>query len=108
MLEKSPVFRQLDGGGRFGKFEPTDAIPVFLTYSLTYLLSFAVGFSALYAFVALASAAVATYLLRTKFEFGLMGLLRFLLHPKHFAALAADRRPVAYPGRTERAGEGAR
>lgn len=106
MLEVSPVFRQLDAGGRFAKFEPTDAIPVLLTYSSTYLLSFAVGYSPLYAFVALASAAVTTYFLRTKFEFGLMGLLRFLLHPKHFSPLAADRSPLAYPGR--RAGESAR
>lgn len=106
MLEVSPVFRQLDAGGRFARFEPTDAIPVMLVYSFTYLGSFAFGYSALYAFVALASAAVATYFLRTKFEFGLMGLLRFLLHAKHFSALAEDRNRLPYPGRPR--GEGAR
>lgn len=98
-LETSPVFRQLDAGGRFARFEPTDAIPVFLLYSFTYLGSFAFGYAPLYAFAALASAAVATYFLRTRFEFGLMELLRFLLHPKHFSALAADRRVSSYPGR---------
>lgn len=107
-LQISPVFRQLDAGGRFARFEMTDAIPVFLTYSVTYLISFAVGYSPLYAFVALLSAAIATYFLRTRFEFGLMGLLRFLQYPKHFSAMAADRHPLAYPGRRGRAGEGAR
>lgn len=107
-LQISPVFRQLDAGGRFARFEPTDAIPVLLTYSVTYLISFAAGYSPLYAFVSLLSAAVATYFLRTKFEFGLMGLLKFLLHAKHFSAMAADRHPLAYPGRRGRAGEGAR
>ena len=28
------------------------------------------------------------------FFFGLMGLLRFLLHPKHFSGMAADRQPL--------------
>lgn len=106
-LEISPVFRQLDAGGRFSRFEPTDAIPVLLLYSTTYLASFAFDFSPLYAFVALASGGVATYFLRVRFEFGLMGLLRFLLHPKHFSALAADSNPLRYPGRRG-AGEGGR
>ena len=55
--------------------------------------------------VALASGGVATYFLRTKFEFGLMGLLRFFLHPKHFSALAEDRRPMPYPGRRRQLSE---
>lgn len=97
-LEISPVFRQLDAGGRFARFEASDAIPVFLAYSLTYLASFAAGFSPLYAFVSLVSAGVATWFLRTRFEFGLMGLLRFLLQPKHFSALAKDTRAIPYPG----------
>lgn len=101
-LSISPVFRQLDAGGRFSRFEPTDAIPVLLTYSITYLGSFVAGYSPLYAFVALISAAVATYFLRTRFEFGLMGVLRFVLHPKHFSGLAADRFHLPYPGRAER------
>jgi hypothetical protein len=105
-LEVSPVFRQLDAGGRFARFEPTDLIPVLLTYSCTYLGSFAVDYSPLYAFVALISAAVATYFLRTRFEFGLMGLLRFLLFAKHFSGLAPDSRTTPYPARN-RAGEGA-
>ena len=99
MLEVSPVFRQLDTGSRFSRFEPTDLIPVLLMYSCTYLLSFVGGYSPLYAFVALISSGVATYFLRTKFEFGLMGLLRFLLFPKHFSALAADRTQQHYPGK---------
>lgn len=99
-LEISPVFRQLDGGGRFARFEPTDAIPVLLMYSATYLGTFVFDYSPLYAFVALAAAGVATYLLRVKFEFGLMGLLRFLLAPKHFSALAADRNALSFPGRS--------
>lgn len=107
-LDISPVFRQLDAGGRFARFEPTDAIPVLLSYSGTYLLSMVTGFSPLYAFVALLSAAVATYFMRTRFEFGLMGLLRFALFPKHFSGLAADTHPLAYPGRRGGAGEGAR
>lgn len=108
-LEVSPVFRQLDAGGRFSKFEPTDAIPVLLTYSVTYLISFVIDFSPLYAFVALVSAGVATYFVRTRFEFGLMGILRFLLHPKHFSALAADRVAAPYPGKpSSRAGETSR
>jgi hypothetical protein len=106
-LEVSPVFRQLDAGGRFARFEPTDAIPVLTTYSITHLGSFVVDYSPLYAFVALVSAAVATYFLRTRFEFGLMGLIRFLLFIKHFSALAADTHPLPYPARRGRAGEGA-
>ncbi|MBL8937621.1 MAG: hypothetical protein JNM69_23870 [Archangium sp.] len=98
-LDVSPVFRQLDGGGRFARFSPTDAIPVLLVYSVTYLGTFVVDYSPLYAFVALAAAAVATWLLRVKFEFGLMELLKFLLAPKHLSALAADRVSAAYPGR---------
>jgi hypothetical protein len=106
-LEFSPVFRQLDAKSRFARFEPTDAIPVFLLYSVTYLGSYAFGYAPLYAFAALASAAVATYFLRTRFEFGLMGLLRFLLYPKHFSALAADRCGASYPAR-RRLREGSR
>lgn len=109
MLEVSPVFRQLDASGRFAKFEPTDAIPVLLSYSVTYLISFVAGYSALYAFVSLASAAVFSYFMKTKFELGLMGLLRFFLYPKHFSALASDHNPLfAYPGRRPVEGQGAR
>lgn len=49
--------------------------------------------------LALAAAGVATYLLRVKFEFGLMELLKFLLAPKHLSALAADRHSSPYPAR---------
>lgn len=99
-LDVSPVFRQLDGGGRFARFAPTDAIPVLLVYSATYLGTFVADYSPLYAFVALAAAGVATYLLRVKFEFGLMELMAFFQATKHFSGLARDVAAKPYPART--------
>lgn len=103
MLEVTPVYRQLDSGGRLARFDASDAIPVFLLYTTSHLGSFVFGYSPLYAFVAFASGGVATYFLRTRFEFGLMGVLRFFLHPKHFSAFAGDRMCCPYPGRRRRA-----
>jgi hypothetical protein len=105
-LAISTVYRQLDAGGRFGRFEVFDAIPILLAYSITYLGSYVFRYAPLYAFVALLSGAVATYLLRTRFDLGPMALIRFILYPKHFSALAPDTESLPYPGRKPAAGAG--
>ncbi|NTX67631.1 hypothetical protein HUA74_43990 [Myxococcus sp. CA051A] len=98
MLEESIVFRQLDASGRFSRFAYEDAIAPLLAYSVTYICGVLwAGVHQGYAYVALASTALATYWLRVRFPSGLFGLLHYLVAPKHLSALGADTLLAPYP-----------
>jgi hypothetical protein len=96
-LDQTPVFRQLDSKGRFGRFSYEDGVPVLLAYNLSWFGSQLLSFNPNYSYVALVAAAAGMYFLRVRFPDGLFGILRYYTTPKHFSALAPDVLQNPYP-----------
>lgn len=101
-LERSVVFRQLDGGGRFGRITWEDALLPLLATTVAYYGMWIFDYHPLYMLVVFASSFTGGVVARRRFPDGLLSVLLFLLQPKHRSAHAPDRLAVPYPARPER------
>ena len=97
-LEESVVFRQLERGGRFSRFDYLDAVLVLLPFDAHYLLALVLGWSLGPPWVTLAAAAVFVWFLRARFPEGIAPLIHVLVTPRHLSAHASDQVRLPYPG----------
>lgn len=105
MLEESVVFRHLEAGSRFSRFDHTDGVCVLLPFNIHYLVALAAGWSLLPPWITLMAAAMAVYFLRIRFPEGIAPLIHVLLTPHHLSSMAEDRVLKPYPAR-KRGGAG--
>ena len=101
-LEQSIVFRQLEQGSRFSRFDYLDAVLVLVPYNVHYLIELIFSGSLARPWVTLVAAAVFIYYLRVRFPDGLSPLVHVLVTPRHLGAMPEDKiltRP--YPGASE-------
>jgi hypothetical protein len=102
-LERSPVFRQLNTGGRFARFGIEDTFFPLILWGVLFIGSLVFEYHQAYCYVALVAGLVGMWLLRLRFpQGGLNGLLRFFLSPRHLSAHARDRYLRPYPGAAPR------
>jgi|APDOM4702015159_1054818.scaffolds.fasta_scaffold00048_19 hypothetical protein len=104
-LEQSVVFRQLEQGSRFSRFDYFDAILVLLPYNIHALVELITVGTTFRPWITLVCAAIFVWFLRMRFPEGFSPLLRYLLTPKHLTPLAPDSILKPYPPASE-AGEG--
>jgi hypothetical protein len=98
-LEQSVVFRQLEQGSRFSRFDYTDACLLFLPFNIHYLVALIAGWSLGPPWITLVATGVAIWFFRMRFPEGLGPLLHVLSTPHHLSALAHDVMVREYPGR---------
>lgn len=102
-LSRSPVFRQLNGAGRFARFGKEDAFLPLMVVAFVALGANLIGYHPAYAYVAFAASMAASWLVRVRYpNGGLVGLLRFLIEPRHLSAHAQDTGQRPYPAATPR------
>lgn len=101
-LEQSIVFRQLENGGRFSRFDLMDAVLILFPFDIHYMVELLLGGSLARPWVTLLAAAVFVYFLRMKFPDGVAPLIHVLITPRCLSSLAPDRVLRAYPARRER------
>ena len=102
MLEQSVVFRQLEGGGRFSRFDFTDLSIVLVAYAAHYELELALGGYVLRAMITLVCAGIFVWFLRTWFPEGVGPLIHVLVTPRHLSSMAPDRILRRYPPASQR------
>ena len=101
-LEQTIVFRQLEEGSRFSRFDPTDGVMALVPFNVHYLAAVCLGWSLIPPFITLVAACTSVYVMRVRFPDGLGPILHVLLTPHHLSAMAADRLlPWAYPPSAE-------
>ena len=96
-LEQSIVFRQLERGGRFARFDLVDAAIVLLGYQVHYMVEFFMGGNLFRPWMTLIAAAVAVYFLRARLPEGIAPLLHVLSTPRHLSSMAPDSILGPYP-----------
>jgi uncharacterized membrane protein len=96
-LEQSVVFRQLEAGGRFSRFDFLDLVLVLVPHSAHYLIFLCAGWPLGTSYITLLAAAVAIYLFRSRFPEGVGPVLHVLLTPHHLSAMAEDQVLRPYP-----------
>jgi hypothetical protein len=101
-LEESVVFRQLERGSRFSRFDFVDAVLVLLPFDLHYLIALVAGWSLGPPWITLVAAAIFVWFLRARFPEGIAPLIHVLVTPRHLSALAPDRDTAVYPPRSPR------
>jgi hypothetical protein len=101
-LEESVVFRQLERGSRFSRFDFVDAVLVLLPFDLHYLVALAAGWSLGPPWITLIAAAIFVWYLRVRIPEGITPLIHVLVTPRHLSALAPDHDTLPYPARRAR------
>jgi hypothetical protein len=96
-LEQSIVFRQLEQGGRFSRFDLFDAVLVLVPFDVHYLLELIFAGSMARPWVTLFAAAVFVYFLRARFPEGVTPLIHVLVTPRALSSLAPDQILRPYP-----------
>ncbi len=96
-LEQSIVFRQLEHGSRFSRFDHFDAVLVLIPFDVHYLLELVLGGTLARPWVTLVAAAVFVWFLRLRFPEGVTPLIHVMVTPRQLSALAEDRVLEPYP-----------
>lgn len=101
-LEQSVVFRQLQAGSRFSRFDFIDGALVLLPFDLHYVIALVAGWSLGPPWITLVAAALFVWFLRARFPEGVAPLIHVLVTPRHLSALARDQDTLPYPARSPR------
>jgi hypothetical protein len=89
-LEQTVVFRQLEEGSRFSRFDPTDGVIALVPFNVHYVAATCLGWSLIPPFVTLGAMCLGVYFLRVRFPEGVGPVLQVLMTPHHLSALAED------------------